>query len=589
MSTIGKMADAPIAIYNDNQNQGEDDVTKTGSPKPCDAQGTPIKPAVSSYSMLCENIENIAPEAIDVKRQMPVPTDKDQSVKIKNADQIQDGAVASTPVKVVRDLTPEQRTAPDANELERPVPPPVAKDQPATIDNADQVQDGAMAPTPVKVVKDLTQKQEGTLVRAALRSSIDRADAALLNDFVVRAQEKRAAKAAASTKEEIVTEKSSGSEASPDVECPTPTSRRVLEVMDEKSSSTDRAVSPPKQEIPTNVQEKKNVPTQSVPPEEASPPSPTCRRSKRVRTSARATPAPTTISLRRANGTELFAMERTEAQELALTTTKNTRQNKGKAVHPEYILWALKRQVQLENGQEADEEVQASGAEQAKYDKALATAHAVWEDLHEADLPRSTPTGKSVTWNDARLAEYSAPPPEWPELPEEEAGKAAPSTTKRLPKTGSSRRRNRSQMEEESANDAENAPSAPPTATASADAAPSPKRVRHAGGSTMGSGTPIRTGGGGTSRPPAPPAPTETATEPSTPTNPHRRVIPRSVSASALPAPVSRSSTSTSGIPTRTPSTPTTSAGSSGGRKRKTPTETNAGSTPMPRRVRARN
>lgn len=56
----------------------------------------------------------------------------------------------------------------------------------AVIDNA----------APAEAIGDLTQEQEVKLVRSALRSSLDGEDAELLNDFLLRAKAKRAAKAA---------------------------------------------------------------------------------------------------------------------------------------------------------------------------------------------------------------------------------------------------------------------------------------------------------------------------------------------------------------------------------------------------------
>lgn len=560
------MADAPIQIYNDNENLSENDATKTGSPEPIEAQKITTKPTTPSYSMLRENIENIAPDAIEMKSQIPTPTPKKQSAKVDKSDRAQDGAMAPTPVKVVRDLTQKEDTAPVAKEMETPMPAPTANEQSAITDKSDQTQDGAMAPTPVKVVKDLTQQQEGTLVRSALRSSIDRADTALLNDFLIRAQEKRAAKAATLTQEEATTEQSSSPDLSPDAECPTPTSRRVLEVMDENSSSTARAASPPTQETQINVQEQVEALGQPVLEEEEAPASPTVRRSRRSRRGTTPEP-PTTISLRRATGTEFVFKQRTPAQELALTTTKNTRRNRGDAVFPQLVLEALREQTK------ALEEQEKALAEQAKDEQPVSAATTIREDSNE---PKDPSTGrKSVRWNDDRLVEFSPDAPYWPPLPEETPEEQSP---RRRPR----QRRSRGQMEEESGHDTDSAPSAPTTA-------PAPKRVRRVGNSAMGAGTPVQTGSG-SSRTSAPAAPADEVAGPSTPTRARRVLTPRSPSASGLPTPVSRSSTApadqavASGIPTRTPSTP--AATSQGSRRRSR--EDNAGSTPMPRRVRAR-
>lgn len=51
---------------------------------------------------------------------------------------------------------------------------------------------------------------------------------------------------------------------------------------------------------------------------------------------------PSTIPVRRSNGTEFVFLQKDETQKLALTTRRNTQRNKGEAVHPTYRLLELK-------------------------------------------------------------------------------------------------------------------------------------------------------------------------------------------------------------------------------------------------------
>ena len=69
-----------------------------------------------------------------------------------------------------------------------------------------------------------------------------------------------------------------------------------------------------------------------------------CRRSGRTRLPRpQKAPAvnPSTIPVRRSNGTEFVFLQRTDAQQIALATRSNTRRNKGEAVMPKVKLQAL--------------------------------------------------------------------------------------------------------------------------------------------------------------------------------------------------------------------------------------------------------
>lgn len=106
--------------------------------------------------------------------------------------------------------------------------------------------------------------------------------------------------------------------------------------------------------------------------------SPVCRRSSRVSRTPR-----TTISLRRAKGTEFVFLQRTEAQEIALATRRNTKRNKGDAQLPPVVLEGLARQA----GRSGSVEPAAKQAE-------------------EPCDPRDAPGPKRVRWNELRLVEF---------------------------------------------------------------------------------------------------------------------------------------------------------------------------------------
>lgn len=212
----------------------------------------------------------------------------------------------------------------------------------ATITQAAENQDTMADPG------ELTAEQESTLVRSALRSSMDGDDTALLNNFLSKAKAKREAKAVAEA--EVATtvasdhhedkEQEPAQEHGQEDELPTPQhqvfveiptpERRALEDLDANSPSPQKSPSKPA---------KKDENTG----ENASP---VARRSTRVRSLQRAA-APgglrTTFSLRRARGNEFVFLQKTEAQELALQTRRNTKQNKGDALLPKYALKGMSK------------------------------------------------------------------------------------------------------------------------------------------------------------------------------------------------------------------------------------------------------
>ncbi|KAJ6017406.1 hypothetical protein N7451_000785 [Penicillium sp. IBT 35674x] len=460
-------------------------------------------------------------------------------------------------------------SASDADGVKTPGSGSMIREQCAMINNAATDESRDTASTPTKVVRDLTQ-QEGTLVRSALRSSLDGSDTELLNDFLSKAQAKRAAKAALMDQEGDVTEKSSSAEESPEAEITTPRSRRALEVLDKNSPSPVKPdVSVTKCDVPSGDEAPENAVTKVIMEQEPAPGSPSCRRSTRVKVPT-VNPANVrnTIALRRAKGNEFIFLQRTEAQEVALATKKNTRLNRGGAVPPQIVL-------------EAFALLQSQGIDPTE------------DDCKGASYRSST--RKSVTWNDDQLVQYEDER-QGSELLDEKDSSSSDgveeitqlrSASTRSEKKASSQRSSRSQMHASSSN--EESESAPAPTTAPTTAPQRSRRVRRLGESAMVSGTPVKTGSGRISKRSAPSAPTEAVVSagPSTPTKPRRKLTPKSPSLSSLTAPASKivgaaEQSFVSGIPTRSAST---SDGSS--ESKRSILQSSAGCTP--RRVRVRN
>ncbi|KAJ5305093.1 uncharacterized protein N7443_004753 [Penicillium atrosanguineum] len=411
-----------------------------------------------------------------------------------------------------------------------------------------------IAPTPTKVVRDLTQKQEGTLVRSALRSSLDGEDAELLNDFLSKAKAKRAAKAALVDAHEGATQVSSSPEESPE-EALTPRSRRVLEDLDANSPSPVKTqASPIKSDTIAFEDAREDAISKEIQDDEPAPASPACRRSTRVKAPA-ANPSAVrnTIALRRAKGTEFVFLQRTEAQELALATKKNTRNNRGDSVMPKYVLQAM--------------------AEQEYEDSAAPV-----QDRSDRKVSGRRLASKNVTWNDDRLVEFEDYNPT-PELEEEDSGSCksdvddasirseANPAEKKASTSGRSSRAHVQKLSHEAASlESESSSTTPAAAPA---AAPRSRRVRRMGDSTGVSGTPVKAGSGRISKPSSATAPTDA---PSTPPKARRKLVPKSPSSSLLPAPVAKGSASS--IPTRRTNT------SNEEPKRKSMLQSSAGCTP---------
>lgn len=459
--------------------------------------------------------------------------------------------------------TPDAKSAEDmqSKSPEQVVPP--------VIDQAGEAKGESLAGEEPE--QDLTQEQEVKLVRSALRSSLDGEDADLLNDFLSRAKAKRAAKVSHPEDAEP-SEVSSSMEESPEVEQSTPRSRRVLEDLNTNSPSPVKVqISPSKHDVkfvPVVVPADQEEVIHKEIMEEPVPASPTCRRSAR----AKGPSGPSvrnTIALRRAKGNEFIFLQRTDAQQVALATKRNTRFNKGKSVTPNVALEALAQQSSDESSPAGSDEPESSP--------------------HDA----SSTKRKQVSWNEERMAEYE----EYKEFIDEfedegdqckddvgatprPRAESKRSTKKAAPAQRSSRRQTeKSDQGESGATDSGlTAPTAPDSAT------PRSRRVRRLGDlGKMGSGTPVKPSRS-TSKPSAAEAPV-VAPAPSTPIKGRRKISPKSPSSSKLPAPASKAKQHTdqsfvSGIPTRSSKGTDDTSGSH--------LQMSAGCTPAAKRVRSR-
>ncbi|KAI9932968.1 hypothetical protein MW887_009220 [Aspergillus wentii] len=434
-----------------------------------------------------------------------------------------------------------------------------------TIENNVQTEDTTTttAPATTEVVEDLTGEKESTLVRSALRSSLDGEDAALLNNFLSKAQAKRAAKAVM-TSPEAEEEKAIIQEELV-AEFPTPRSRRALEELDANSPSPQKPqLSPCKADSPRKNTPDVNEPANKDNSEEAAdqqqPASPVGRRSTRMRLCK---PAPRTasapavrnhLSLRRAKGTEFVFLQRTEAQELALATRKNTRNNKGDAVLPKFVLKGLAQQW-------SEDEESSSNADNSKSARS-----------DRKGSGKRSSTKKQVSWNDERLVEYEdggAEASHRDEAKDDVADSKEKSATKQRPEKKKATSGGRSTRSQGSLQKTGDGSTESPTASTTAPATAAPKtRMRRLGASGSNSTSTAAT------------SPTTT----SSPANSKRKKLtPKSPSSTLLPTPASKSASTTSKSSVSGSGRTTTTSG-----KSKSILQANAGSTPMPRRIRSK-
>ncbi|KAL6232594.1 hypothetical protein BDW75DRAFT_242812 [Aspergillus navahoensis] len=393
----------------------------------------------------------------------------------------------------------------------------------------------------------MSAAQESTLIRSALRSSMDGDDTALLNDFLSKAKAKREAKAAAETEAAATIIASDPEEKEPEqpprhqasVEIPTP-ERRVLEDLDANTSSPQKSPSKP---------DEKN---ESVGDKDSA--SPVARRSTRVRLLQRAV-APsfrTTLSLRRARGNEFVFLQRTEAQEMALATRRNTKQNKGDALMPKFKLQELARQTPD------------------------SYPNTVNDGTRKSNKPK-----KYVKWNEERLVEYEG---DGPGSDDDLSGgsQALKATTTLNPKLAEKKKgaasSGRSSVSHESLKTGAGVqPEAAAAATTASPTATRARRVRRLGPPKPLESAVVTDSNDSASSPPSP-----TTIVGSTPIAKRKKLTPKS--------PKTSLSRTASKVPTAAAAaTNTTELPSllSGGRSVKANLlKVNAGSTPKPRRVR---
>ncbi|RAL12487.1 uncharacterized protein BO97DRAFT_443098 [Aspergillus homomorphus CBS 101889] len=413
------------------------------------------------------------------------------------------------------------------------------------------------------IIPDLTVEQESTLVRSALRSSLDGEDAELLSNFLFKAQAKREAKAAAAVAEaeaaeaaEMVAKKAAlvekedeakkVRESSP-AELPTPPSRRALEDLDTNSPSPQKSqqVSPAK-------------PREDEVQEAGSPRRSTRPRAPPLRPSTVAAAVRSTFSLRRAKGNEFVFLQRTEAQEIALATKRNTRHNKGNSTMPKQTLQVL-----------ADHK---SDTTPIGDDKAAAAARVV---------RGSTKAKKHVSWNNEQLVQFEGEDPSATDHRHDVAGAAGRGEMQRsTDKLSDAKRKAATGRTTRSQSGQRTGVSTGPDAatTAPATATPRARRVRTASKPESNS----------VAAPAAAPAPTSSPTSSSSssgvesPLGQRKKLIPKS----PRKAPETPSKGSTSVTAGTTSSSSKTSLRSSS--TRTSLLKVNAGSTPVARRIRSR-
>lgn len=326
------------------------------------------------------------------------------------------------------------------------------EEQPSADENITVDDPSAAAADAIAPVQDLTAEQESTLVRSALRSSLDGEDAALINNFLSKAKAKREAKANL-----VTTETEGGNPSSPTeaevIEMPTPPPRRALESLDANSPSPQKSQFSPIKGPPKEKDAKeKDVPEN----DEQLPASP--RRSTRKTNSKRLRSRPGVIhntwSLRRSNGTEFVFLQRSEAQELALATKRNTQKNKGESVAPKARLQKLARSSSESEKEVTDDDTPAQKGGQP--------------------VPAKK---KRVSWNE-QLVEYEGGQKGATTHPDDVGGSGDRSPNHRSEKRkATSRRITRSQGSPESGGDGASSAST----TAPATATPRTRRVRRLG------------------------------------------------------------------------------------------------------------
>ena len=423
----------------------------------------------------------------------------------------------------------------------------IAQNEDAQESAASPNEDNKKTSTPA-VVEELTAEQESTLVRSALRSSMDGEDTALLNDFLSKAQAKRAARAAMATPD---------SEEKPPVEnVQTDSLRRVLDDLDANSQSPTKQPSPVVEVGPPALQQAKD---------ETSPPSsPATRRSTRSRQAQGPmrgnVPGIRNTYLRRAKGTEFIFKERTEEQELELTTRSNTMHNKGGAKHPKIALKTLAKRLAEESSENSGPEPSESTPEKRGTKRVAWKKQGLVELEGEVLSDDSSDTGSDTV--DQRPAKGSQKRKAGSSNTVEQPAKEA---KKRKGETKSNTRTTRSTRSTKSKKDEEKKSAETPEATSTA----TPRKMRR-----------VR----------QPESTTATSTDsqnvdpPASSSNSRKKITPKSPSSGLLAAPASKKVAATKSTDDSDGHTGSKSTGS----KSKKILTTDAGATPKPKRVRSK-
>jgi len=211
-------------------------------------------------------------------------------------------------------------------------------------------------------------------------------DTELLRDFLLRAQAKKAARMASSPARRTSPDKEHHYLASPVTR-----SRSALVTIDENSTS------PPKGEgclgPLTGTTEADDEVVDTLVESKASSPLRRSRRTPLPKPQKIVPAVPSTIPLRRADGTEFIFLQRTEAQELALATRSNTKRNKGEAMMPKYFLQALAAQ-----GKDAQPRSpvrgRRKGSKQVSWDEQLAYFDAQTQPMEQAEQAEEAGKGE---------------------------------------------------------------------------------------------------------------------------------------------------------------------------------------------------
>ncbi|KLJ09423.1 hypothetical protein EMPG_15158 [Blastomyces silverae] len=232
-----------------------------------------------------------------------------------------------------------------------------------------------------------------------LFSTLQGDDADLITNFLSQAQAKRAA-----AKSTLPSKESENASWEGPARSPTPRTRMVLEDLDKNSPSSPRQqVSPSKlRQVPRSpspkpplaidheleieneeqAQSMRGETEEDLQQPRAGTP---WRRSTRkiIPRTQRYTPTvPNHIPVRRSNGTEFVFLQRSEEQQLSLTTKANTRRNKGDARFPRFVLKAIKSKKYEPFGVNNGETGDPDSPKKSRRKRIRIVKKVMWDDEH---------------------------------------------------------------------------------------------------------------------------------------------------------------------------------------------------------------